>query len=140
MRAKNGRSEKPRREENVPKSILVVEDEPNIVLSLQFLMKKEGFDVRVAQDGDQAINEVETQAPDLILLDVMIPKRDGFDVCQTIRANPAWSNIHIIMLTAKGRDIDREKGLALGANDYVTKPFSTRELIVKVRQVLNGGA
>lgn len=123
----------------MPKSILVVEDEPNIVLSLQFLMKKEGFDVRVAQDGDQAIAEVESRKPDLILLDVMIPKRDGFDVCQTIRANPAWNSIHIIMLTAKGRDIDREKGIALGANDYVTKPFSTRELIVKVRQVLNGG-
>lgn len=123
----------------MPKSILVVEDEPNIVLSLQFLMKKEGFDVRVAQDGDAAIAAVEEAKPDLILLDVMIPKRDGFDVCQTIRANPAWGDIHIIMLTAKGRDIDREKGLALGANDYVTKPFSTRELIVKVRQILNGG-
>jgi DNA-binding response OmpR family regulator len=137
--AGNGGADKPRREGIVPKSILVVEDEPNIVLSLQFLMKKEGFDVRVAQDGEQAIAEVESLAPDLILLDVMIPKRDGFDVCQTIRANPAWSHVHIIMLTAKGRDIDREKGIALGANDYVTKPFSTRELIVKVRQVLNGG-
>ena len=85
------------------KSILVVEDEPNIVLSLQFLMKKAGFDVRVARDGDEALAEVRSRAPDLILLDVMIPKRDGYDVCQTIRANPAWQSIYIIMLTAKGR-------------------------------------
>ena len=85
------------------KSILVVEDEPNIVLSLQFLMKKAGFDVRVARDGEEALMAVEERAPDLILLDVMIPKRDGYDVCQTIRANPEWSDIVIIMLTAKGR-------------------------------------
>ncbi|MCP5363767.1 MAG: response regulator [Hyphomicrobiales bacterium] len=119
------------------KSILVVEDEPNIVLSLQFLMKKAGFDVRVARDGDEALAAVEDRAPDLILLDVMIPKRDGYDVCQTIRANPDWKNIFIIMLTAKGREVDREKGLALGANDYVTKPFSTRDLTEKVKQILN---
>ena len=118
------------------KSILVVEDEPNIVLSLQFLMKKAGFDVRVARDGDEALAAVQAQAPDLILLDVMIPKRDGYDVCQTIRANPAWQNIYIIMLTAKGREVDREKGIALGANDYVTKPFSTRDLTEKVKQLL----
>ncbi len=118
------------------KSILVVEDEPNIVLSLQFLMKQAGFDVRVANDGEAALKEVEDRAPDLILLDVMIPKRDGYDVCQTIRANPAWTDIYIIMLTAKGRDVDREKGISLGANDYVTKPFSTRDLTEKVKQIL----
>lgn len=120
------------------KSILVVEDEPNIVLSLQFLMKKAGFEVRVARDGDEALATVRERAPDLILLDVMIPKRDGYDVCQTIRANPEWSGVYIIMLTAKGREVDREKGLALGANDYVTKPFSTRDLTEKVKQILNG--
>jgi DNA-binding response OmpR family regulator len=120
------------------KSILVVEDEPNIVLSLQFLMKKAGFDVRVASDGEQALAAVKDRAPDLILLDVMIPKRDGYDVCQTIRSNPAWSGIYIIMLTAKGREVDREKGIALGANDYVTKPFSTRDLTEKVKQLLLG--
>lgn len=119
------------------KSILVVEDEPNIVLSLQFLMKQAGFDVRVARDGDEALHEVEVRAPDLILLDVMIPKRDGYDVCQTIRANPDWGYIYIIMLTAKGREVDREKGISLGANDYVTKPFSTRDLTEKVKQLLN---
>ncbi len=119
------------------KSILVVEDEPNIVLSLQFLMKKAGFDVRVARDGEEALSAVEERAPDLILLDVMIPKRDGYDVCQTIRANPEWSGIYVIMLTAKGREVDREKGMALGANDYVTKPFSTRDLTEKVKQILD---
>ena len=122
------------------KSILVVEDEPNIVLSLQFLMKQAGFEVRVARDGDEALREVEVRAPDLILLDVMIPKRDGFDVCQTIRANPDWGYIYIIMLTAKGREVDREKGISLGANDYVTKPFSTRDLTEKVKQLLNSKA
>lgn len=118
------------------KSILVVEDEPNIVLSLQFLMRQAGFDVRVANDGEEALKEVEKQAPDLILLDVMIPKRDGYDVCQTIRANPDLNYVYIIMLTAKGREVDREKGLSLGANDYVTKPFSTRDLTEKVKQIL----
>lgn len=122
------------------KSILVVEDEPNIVLSLQFLMKKAGFDVRVARDGDEALAEVASRAPDLILLDVMIPKRDGYDVCQTIRSNPAWRGIYIIMLTAKGREVDREKGIALGANDYVTKPFSTRDLTEKVKQILENSS
>jgi DNA-binding response OmpR family regulator len=121
----------------VAKSILVVEDEPNIILSLQFLMKKAGFEVRVARDGDEALAAVENRPPDLILLDVMIPKRDGYDVCQTIRANPAWQGIYIIMLTAKGREVDREKGIALGANDYVTKPFSTRDLTEKVKQILD---
>ncbi|MFO1129584.1 MAG: response regulator [Rhodospirillales bacterium] len=122
----------------MPKSILVVEDEPNIVLSLQFLMKKAGFEVRVARDGEEALAAVDDRAPDLILLDVMIPKRDGYDVCQTIRANPNWQAIYIIMLTAKGREVDREKGIALGANDYVTKPFSTRDLTEKVKQLLDG--
>lgn len=119
------------------KSILVVEDEPNIVLSLQFLMKKAGFEVRVARDGEEALAAVEDRAPDLMLLDVMIPKRDGYDVCQTVRANPEWQGIYIIMLTAKGREVDREKGIALGANDYVTKPFSTRDLTDKVKQLLD---
>lgn len=122
------------------KSILVVEDEPNIVLSLQFLMRQAGFDVRIANDGEAALSLVEEQPPDLILLDVMIPKRDGYDVCQTIRANPDWADIYIIMLTAKGREVDREKGLSLGANDYVTKPFSTRDLTEKVKAILMDGA
>ena len=114
--------------------VLVVDDEPNIVLSLEFIMKQAGFEVRVARDGDEALGAIEASPPDLVLLDVMMPNRDGYDVCQTIRANLAWKDIHIIMLTAKGRDIEREKGMALGADDYITKPFSTREVIARVEQ------
>ena len=118
------------------RSVLIVDDEPNIVLSLQFLMKKAGFDVRTARDGEEALAEIARAAPDLVLLDVMMPKRDGFDVCQTVRANPAWQNIRIVLLTAKGRDVEREKGLALGADDYVTKPFSTRDVLARIENLM----
>ena len=117
-------------------SVLIVDDEPNIVRSLEFLMTKAGYEVRVARDGEQALNEIAKAPPDLVLLDAMMPKRDGFDVCQTIRGNPDWADIRVIMLTAKGRDIEREKGLAMGADDYITKPFSTREVVVQVEEVL----
>jgi DNA-binding response OmpR family regulator len=120
------------------RSILVVDDEPNIVLSLEFLMRQVGYEVRVARDGEAALAAIAESPPDLVLLDVMMPKRDGYDVCQTIRANSAWKNVKIIMLTAKGRDIEREKGLALGADDYVTKPFSTRDVVERVRQCIGG--
>ena len=123
----------------MPRKILVVDDEPNIVLSLQFLMRKAGYDVRVARDGEEALAEIARLPPDLVLLDAMMPLRDGFDVCQTIRANPLWADMKIIMLTAKGRDIEREKGLALGADDYVTKPSSTREVLQRVTDMLGLG-
>ncbi len=118
------------------KSVLVVEDEYNIVLSLKFLLEQKGYEVRVTADGEEALKEVESAPPDLILLDLMIPKRDGYDVCQTIRANPEWNNVRIIMLTARGLDVEREKGLALGADDYITKPFSTRELGERVNDLI----
>ncbi len=117
-------------------SVLIADDEPNIVRSLEFLMTKAGYDVRVARDGEQVLEEIAKAQPDLVLLDIMMPKRDGFDLCQTIRANPAWAGVRIIMLTAKGRDIEREKGLAMGADDYITKPFSTKEVVAKVAKVL----
>ena len=117
-------------------SVLIVDDEPNIVRSLEFLMTKAGYEVRVARDGEQALSEIAKAPPDLVLLDAMMPKRDGFDVCQTIRGNPDWAGIRVIMLTAKGRDIEREKGLAMGADDYITKPFSTREVVVQVEKIL----
>ena len=122
------------------KRILVVDDEPSILLSLEFLMEQEGYDVRTATDGEEALQAVHEKLPDLILLDVMMPKRDGFEVCQTIRANPEWKEIRIIMLTAKGREVDQEKGIALGADDYITKPFATRELVEKVRIVLGNSS
>ena len=118
-------------------SILVADDEPNIVLSLEFLLKQAGFRVRTVSDGEAALAAIAQEPPDLVLLDVMIPGRDGYAVCQEIRSNPAWRSMRIIMLTAKGGDIQREKGLSLGADDYVTKPFSTRELVERVRRMLD---
>lgn len=120
----------------MPKNLLLVDDEPNIILSLEFLMKRAGYQVRTAADGEAAIHAVEEDPPDLILLDINMPKRDGFDVCQTIRANPDWKDIRIIILTAKGRDVEREKGMALGADDYITKPFATQDLVDRVNAIL----
>lgn len=117
-------------------SVLVADDEPNIVLSLQFLMKQAGFDVRVARDGEEAIAMIAESRPDLVLLDVMMPKKDGYEVCQTIRNTPDWRDMRIIMLTAKGREVEREKGMAMGADEYITKPFSTRYVVERVRQLL----
>ena len=117
--------------------VLIVDDEPNIVLALDFLMKQQGYETRVARDGDEALSEVERFRPDLVLLDVMLPRRDGFEVCQRLRAE-GWSELKIVMLTAKGRDVEIEKGLALGADDYVTKPFSTGELVARVADMLEG--
>lgn len=116
--------------------ILVVDDEPNIVLSLEFLMKQAGFQVRTASDGEAALTAVAAEQPDLVLLDVMMPRKNGYEVCQAIRANPDWKGVRIIMLTAKGREVEREKGLALGADDYITKPFSTQEVVERVRELL----
>jgi DNA-binding response OmpR family regulator len=121
----------------MPGKVLIVDDEPNIVTSLQFLMKKSGFETSVARDGDEAMTEVERFRPDLLLLDVMMPKRDGFEVCQKLRAS-GWTDLKIILLTAKGRETEVAKGLAVGADAYVTKPFSTRELVEQVNQLLVG--
>ena len=118
------------------KYILIVDDAPNIVLSLEFLMKKEGYDVSAAGNGNEAMAAIAQRVPDLVLLDVMMPRMDGYEVCQKLRANPAWKEIKILMLTAKGRDVEREKGLALGADDYVIKPFATQELVEKVKALL----
>ena len=125
-------------------TILVADDEPSIVLSLQVLLQKAGFAVRIARNGEEALESVAESTPDLILLDAMMPRRDGFDVCQSLRANPAYQSLPIIMLTAKSRDVERQKGMALGATDYITKPFSTRDLLTTVRRHLGlpaaGGA
>jgi len=119
--------------------VLVVEDESNILDSLSFLMKQAGFDVRLARDGDAAIRMMESATPDLVLLDVMLPRRDGFDVCRTIRANPNWKNVRIVMLTAKGCEPDQRKGMQLGADEYITKPFSNRDIVERVHRILDGG-
>ncbi|HSS66750.1 MAG TPA: response regulator [Gammaproteobacteria bacterium] len=118
------------------KNILVVDDEPNIVLSLEFLMEKQGFEVRAAYDGEQALKAISECLPDLILLDINMPKVNGYEVCAAVRARPEWKDVRILILTAKGRDVEREKGLAMGADEYVTKPFSTREVVDKVQELL----
>ncbi|MCG7897735.1 MAG: response regulator [Candidatus Thiodiazotropha weberae] len=117
--------------------ILVVDDEPNIVLSLEFLMKKAGYNVTTANNGVDALNSIKQQRPDLVLLDVMMPQMDGYEVCQAVRGDPELSSVRIIMLTARGRDVERDKGMALGADDYVTKPFATQELVEKVKSLLD---
>ncbi|MBN9531629.1 MAG: response regulator [Alphaproteobacteria bacterium] len=117
-------------------SVLVADDDPNILLSLEFLLKQAGYAVRVAADGEAVLSAVREAVPDLLLLDVMMPKRNGYDVCQTIRADHGLDGLRILMLTAKGRDIERDKGMALGADDYITKPFSTRDMLARVREML----
>jgi len=118
------------------KYILIVDDEPNIVLSLEFLMKKEGYEVRSVGNGEEAMQAITEKTPDLILLDLMMPEKDGYELCQELRADTSWKEIKIIMLTAKGRDVEREKGLALGADDYITKPFATQEVVEKVKSFI----
>lgn len=118
------------------KSVLIVDDEPNIVISLEFLLEQAGYQVRVAHDGQEAWEAIQRQAPDLVLLDVMLPRLSGFDLCQKIRDNPAWQRMRIVMLTAKGREVEVSKGLALGADAYISKPFSTQELLAQVRDLL----
>ena len=118
--------------------ILIVDDEPNIVLALELLMKREGYEILTVDDGQKVFEVVREFNPDLILLDIMMPKMDGYEVCQRIRADASMKDISIIMLTAKGREVEKEKGLALGADYYITKPFSTREVIMKVKEILAG--
>ncbi|WP_108446600.1 response regulator transcription factor [Halomonas denitrificans] len=116
--------------------VLVVDDEPNIVLSLEFLMQQAGFEVDTAEDGESALSRIAESAPDLLLLDISLPGISGFDVLERLRADPAHARLPIVMLTAHGREVEREKGLALGADDYVTKPFSTQALVEKVKTLL----
>ena len=118
------------------KKVLIADDEPNIVISLEFLLRREGFDVLVAVDGEEALAKARSEKPDLVLLDVMMPKINGFDLCQALRADRDLDAMRIVMLTAKGRDTEVSKGLALGADAYVTKPFSTKDLVQQVRSLL----
>ena len=120
--------------------ILIADDEPNILLSLEYLMKREGYAVSVARDGEEALQAILRDRPELVLLDVMMPKKTGFEVCQEVRANDAARETLILMLTAKGRDTDVAKGLGSGADAYMTKPFSTKELVQKVREMLEARA
>lgn len=118
------------------KKVLIVDDEANIVISLEFLMEQAGYTVDIARTGDEALVKIAAFAPDLILLDVMLPGMNGFDICQRIRQTPAWRHIKVVMLTAKGREVEITKGLALGADAYITKPFSTKALLAEVESQL----
>jgi DNA-binding response OmpR family regulator len=118
------------------RKVLIADDEPNVVTSLEFLMKGCDYEVRVARDGEEAMRLAQDFRPDLLLLDVMMPVRDGLEVCRRIRADPATRAIRIVILTAHGRETDVARGLALGADAYITKPFSNKELVAKVRSLL----
>ena len=120
--------------------ILIADDEPSIVVALEFLLRRSGYEVHVARNGDEALRLVEATHPDLVLLDVMMPQKSGYEVCMRIRERADWRNIKIIMLSAKGRDAEVSKGLSMGADVYVTKPFSTRELTEKIKELLGQSA
>ena len=120
----------------MPRKVLVVEDEMSIVVPLQFLMEQNGYEVLVAYSGEEAIESIMKEKPDLILLDIMLPGIDGFEVCQIVRLNPEWQSTKIIFLTARGRELDLAKGLALGADAYITKPFSNSEVVASVQELL----
>jgi len=120
--------------------VLIADDEPNIVISLEYLMKRAGYQVSIARDGQEAIDAIRRERPRLVLLDVMMPKKSGHDVCQELRADDALKDTLVLMLTAKGRDTDVDKGLGVGADAYMTKPFSTKELAAKVAQMLGAAS
>jgi DNA-binding response OmpR family regulator len=122
----------------VKKKVLIVDDEVNTLVSLEYAMQQAGYLVEVASSSDEALAKLDHDAPDLLLLDVMLPGASGFGVLQYVRRNPSWQSMAIIMLTAKGRDVEVSKGLALGANAYVTKPYSTLDLLAEVRRCLSG--
>ena len=120
----------------MPKEVLIVDDEPGIVVPVQFLMEQQGYTVMIAERGEDALDLIYKYKPDLVLLDIMLPGIDGYEICEIIRLNPNYRDIKIIFLTAKGREVDIAKGLALGADDYITKPFSNVELVAKVKELL----
>ena len=118
------------------KRVLIVDDEANIVAALDYLLRRSGYEVSVAATGDEALRQVEAFAPDLVLLDVMMPQKSGYEVCRRIRERPEWAAVKIVMLSAKGREAEVSKGLSLGADLYVTKPFSNAELVARIQELL----
>jgi DNA-binding response OmpR family regulator len=116
--------------------VLIVDDEPNIVLSLEFLLRQQGYEVSVARDGEEALAAAEDWRPDLMVLDVMLPGLDGFEVCRRLRERPENASLKILLLTARGREVERVRGLEEGADAYVRKPFSTRQLMITVAELL----
>ncbi len=121
----------------MPKTVLIVDDEPNIVIPIEFLMEQNGYSVLVAGSGEEALEIIAKYEPDLILLDIMLPGIDGYEVCEIIRLSPKWQKMKIIFLTAKGRDVDMAKGMVLGADAYIIKPFSNVDILENVRKLLD---
>ncbi len=122
------------------RKVLIVDDEPNIVTALEFLLERRGYEVRVATNGEEAMALLESFRPDVVLLDVMMPKRSGYEVCQKVRERPDMQQVKVVMLSAKGREAEVSKGLSLGADLYITKPFSTQELVERIDGLLGAGA
>ena len=120
----------------MPSKVLIVEDDPDIVDILSYNLKQADLKVKSVPDGSSALAEVKRRLPDLILLDLMLPKVDGLEVCRLLKSEPETKNVPIIMITAKGEEVDRIVGLELGADDYITKPFSPREVVLRVRSIL----
>jgi DNA-binding response OmpR family regulator len=118
------------------KKILIADDEPYILRSLSFVLKKEGFDIDTAADGEETLEKIEQFKPKILFLDIMMPKKDGYEVCKYLKSNDATRDIYIIMLTARGQIIDKKKGIESGADEYITKPFSPREIVSKVKNIL----
>ncbi len=118
------------------KEILIVDDEPNLMVPIQFLMEKLDYRVMIAERGEDALDLIYQYKPDLVLLDILLPGIDGYEVCEIIRLNPNYRNVKIVFLTAKGREVQIAQGLALGADAYITKPFSNAELVAKVKEIL----
>ena len=116
--------------------ILVVDDEPFILRSLTFVLRKQGLDVIEARDGVEAMAKIRDHRPELVFLDVMMPRKNGYEVCSEVKGDPDLMDTHIVMLTAKGQESDREKGLSIGADEYMTKPFSPSKITERVREIL----
>ena len=120
----------------MPKEILIVDDEPDVVVPIQFLMEQQGYRVMAAERGEDALDLIYHYKPDLVILDIMLPGIDGYEVCEIIRLNPNYRDVKIIFLTAKSSEVEFAKGMALGADAYITKPFSNTELVGKVKELL----
>lgn len=118
------------------KSVLLVEDEDNIALALEVLIGRRGYRLRRVSDGDQAVAALAQERPDLVVLDVMLPNRSGYEICQHIRKNAALKDVKVLLMTAAGGEVERRKGLALGADAFMTKPFATSELTDEISQLL----
>jgi len=119
------------------KKILIVDDEPFILKSLSFVLMKEGFQIETANNGLEAMEKIQKNKPDIVFLDIMMPKKNGMEVCEWIREDPVLKSIYVIILTAKGQELDREKGFSIGADEYMTKPFSPSSVVKRLKEILH---